>query len=437
MNIILEGPDAVGKTTLAEKLKNKYNMNIIHSTSKTRNDLNYHIDLLDYQNNTVFDRFHIGELVYPEIYNRSSCLSLDDFNLINKRIIDNQDVLVVFYTSDLSILKDRLIKRGELNYLDEIEQQNKLFSFYASVLSQYDYKYFYIMDISEENSYDMLDNWIDSIYNKTNINICYRNLCRDILEKGHLVETKTGSRGRSLELNNYQFTIDDIDTDFISLKTAKSSLVYIVGEYLWYHSSRNDLDFISKFSKFWTNISDDGVTSNSAYGYILQEKYGFDQIETIINLLEEDPTSRRAVLNINVPNIDVATTKDELCTIALIYFIRDNKLHSTTIMRSNDILFGLRNDLPYFIRLQKYIADSLGVECGSYTHFATSIHLYEKDMQIAKDVAYGNMETINDKIDFNLLNYHSKYLINYIDNKWVNKEKFEEVLRRLFIINDR
>ena len=229
----------------------------------------------------------------------------------------------------------------------------------------------------------------------------------------------------------------DIDTDFISLKTAKSSLTYIVGEYLWYHSSRNDLDFISKFSKFWTNISDDGVTSNSAYGYILQEKYGFDQIETIINLLEEDPTSRRAVLNINVPNINVATTKDELCTIALIYFIRDNKLHSTTIMRSNDVLFGLRNDLPYFIRLQKYIADSLGVEYGSYTHFATSIHLYEKDMQIAKDVAYGNMETINDKIDFNVLNNNSKYLIDYIDNKWVNKEKFEEVLRRLFVINDR
>ena len=45
MNIILEGPDAVGNTTLAEKLKNKYNMDIIHSTSKTRNDLNYHIDI--------------------------------------------------------------------------------------------------------------------------------------------------------------------------------------------------------------------------------------------------------------------------------------------------------------------------------------------------------------------------------------------------------
>ena len=437
MNIILEGPDAVGKTTLAEKLKNKYNMDIIHSTSKTRNDLNYHIDLLDYRTNTVFDRFHVGELVYPEIYHRNGQLNLTDFDIINNRIIDNQDILIIFYSSDLSILKNRLIERNELNYLDEIQQQNELFKFYSDILNQYNYKYFYSMDISENNSYDNLDRWIDSIFNKTNINICYRNLCRDILEKGHLVETKTGSRGRSIELNNYQFTIDDIDTDFVTLSTAKSSLVYIIGEYLWYNSSRNDLDFISKFSKFWSNISDDGITSNSAYGYILQKKHGFNQIDCIIDLLKKDPSSRRAVLNINVPNINVSSTKDELCTIALIYFIRDNKLHSTAIMRSNDILFGLRNDLPYFIRLQKYIADSLNIEYGSYTHFATSIHLYEKDIQIAKNVAYGNMETISDKIDFNLLNDHSKYLIDYIDNKWAGKDDFESVLRRLFIINDR
>lgn len=61
MNIILEGLDAAGKTTLAEKLKLKYGMDIIHSTASTRNDLAYHLDLLDYRSNTVFDRFYAGE----------------------------------------------------------------------------------------------------------------------------------------------------------------------------------------------------------------------------------------------------------------------------------------------------------------------------------------------------------------------------------------
>ena len=67
MNVILEGLDAAGKTTLAEKLRDKFGMSILHSTSKTRNDFHYHIDLLDYRTNTVFDRFHVGEYVYPVI----------------------------------------------------------------------------------------------------------------------------------------------------------------------------------------------------------------------------------------------------------------------------------------------------------------------------------------------------------------------------------
>lgn len=51
----------------------------------------------------------------------------------------------------------------------------------------------------------------------------------------------------------------------------------------------------------WNKLSDDGITANSAYGYILQKKHGFNQIEKIIELLKVDPYSRRAVMNINVP----------------------------------------------------------------------------------------------------------------------------------------
>ena len=43
MNVILEGLDAAGKTTLAEKLRDKFGMKILHSTAETRNDLYYHL----------------------------------------------------------------------------------------------------------------------------------------------------------------------------------------------------------------------------------------------------------------------------------------------------------------------------------------------------------------------------------------------------------
>lgn len=158
MNIILEGPDATGKSTLANKLIDKYNMQYSHFPSA---DLETHLNALD-STNTVFDRFHIGELVYPEIYNREPKFknSIDDANTIMNKIVHNGDLLIIFITSDISILKQRLIDRGEYEYLNEIEQQNLLFREYAWVFNAWEYEGYYIIDIAKENAYNELDNWI-------------------------------------------------------------------------------------------------------------------------------------------------------------------------------------------------------------------------------------------------------------------------------------
>lgn len=434
MNIILEGPDAVGKTTFAELLRDNYNMEIVHFPSATCQE---HLDAL-YKDNTIFDRFHIGELVYPEIYGREPKLDFDEANSkIMRAIVDNNDILIFYITSDLEILRQRLIERGEYNYLDEIEQQNELFKKYAHIFSAWEYENMYVIDIAQEGAYDRLTEWVKSRLGKTNINVAYKNVCRDLLEKGKLISGGATTRGDYYELTNYMFTIDDINNDVVNLKTRNISLNYITGELLWYWSGRNDLEFINHFSKFWNKISDDGVTSNSAYGYILQKKHGFNQIETIIDLLKQDPTSRRAVVNFNVPNKDVATTKDEICTVCLHFRIEDDKLNCTCVMRSNDVVFGLTYDLSFFILLQKYVALKLGVGFGSYTHIAFSMHVYERDWDLVNKIAYGNMRTIDESIDLMKLIFNNDLIVKYIthvDNEWESREKFNEMLREDGII---
>ena len=434
MNIILEGPDAVGKTTFAELLRDNYNMEIVHFPSATCQE---HLDAL-YKDNTIFDRFHIGELVYPEIYGREPKLDFDEANSkIMRAIVDNNDILIIYITSDLEILIQRLIERGEYNYLDEIEQQNELFKKYAYIFSAWEYENMYVIDIAQEGAYDRLTEWVKSRLGKTNINVAYKNVCRDLLEKGKLISGGATTRGDYYELTNYMFTIDDINNDVVNLKTRNISLNYITGELLWYWSGRNDLEFINHFSKFWNKISDDGVTSNSAYGYILQKKHGFNQIETIIDLLKQDPTSRRAVVNFNVPNKDVATTKDEICTVCLHFRIEDDKLNCTCVMRSNDVVFGLTYDLSFFILLQKYVALKLGVGFGSYTHIAFSMHVYERDWDLVNKIAYGNMRTIDESIDLMKLIFNNDLIVKYIthvDNEWESREKFNEMLREDGII---
>lgn len=433
MNIVLEGPDSCGKSTLAKHIVDKYNFEYNHFPS---NDYETHINAL-YKDNTVFDRFHIGELVYPEIYGRVPKLSFDEANKIMRSIVDNNDLFIIFITSNISILKDRLKERGEFNYLNEIDQQNELFKKYAWIFSTYEYKNFYVVDIAQENAYEKLYSWVESKIGETNINIAYKNVCKDLIEKGTLISGGKTTRGDYKELCNYSFTIDNIDNDVITLKTRDISYNYLVGEMLWYWSGRNDLAFINHFSKFWSKISDDNKTSNSAYGYILKFKYGFDQIESIIDLLKSDPSSRRAVINFNVPNMYVKTTKDEVCTIALSFMIRNNKLNCTAMMRSNDVIFGLSYDLSYFICLQKYIADRLGVNYGSYTHYAVSMHVYERDFDIINKIAYGDMRIKDEQLYLSSViksRQNIDMLMDKVDNSWVSKEDFNKLLKKKGII---
>lgn len=199
----------------------------------------------------------------------------------------------------------------------------------------------------------------------------YRQICFDLNEAPKVRGTK--------ELNNYEFTLTNLDNNVINIRNISKS--YLCGELLWYALGRNDVEFINKFAGLWGRISDDGVTSYSAYGDIVFRRHGFNQVEKIIQLLCADLESRRAVINFNVPNENVIKTKDEICTIALQFLIRDEKLNCTAIMRSNDVWYGLPYDTVFFTELTKYIAKRLNVAVGTYTHHVISLHVYERNYE--------------------------------------------------------
>lgn len=227
----------------------------------------------------------------------------------------------------------------------------------------------------------------------------YFRACRELLRAPKINNTR--------ELNNVMFRLTNINKNIISIRDLSPS--YLFGELLWYFNGLCDLEFISKFSSFWNHLSDDGFNCNSAYGYLMMHYHGFDQIEKIIELLQVDPLSRRAVINLNVPNENVIETKDEPCTIALQFLIRDDCLHCTTMMRSNDVWFGFPYDVAFFTELQKYIADRLNVNYGTYTHFVTSFHLYDRDYdKISSIVKYPNYKSIN--FNGKAFHEHKKFL---------------------------
>lgn len=124
-------------------------------------------------------------------------------------------------------------------------------------------------------------------------------------------------------------------------------------------------------------------------GGIFKGAYGIRagaQIDKIIELLKNDPETRQAVITLRDPYRDLfEKSKDVPCTIAMSFRIRNGKLNMTTHMRSNDLVWGFPYDVIQFCLLQMTIAEELGIENGTYTHHADSLHIYERHAKMMQE----------------------------------------------------
>lgn len=207
---------------------------------------------------------------------------------------------------------------------------------------------------------------------------------KSMAEKGEIAESRDGAV--VAEALNAVTVIDDPSRNIITSTDRKMPMRYAMGELLWYLSGSNKLKDIEVFSKAWERMSDDGRTVNSAYGQRIFERFGFNQFEYVEDALLENPMSRQAVIHIkDAEDYQMFPTKDVPCTICLQYFIRDGKLHATTYMRSNDLWTGFPYDVFSFTCFQIILAFKLGVDIGTYTHIAGSLHLYQRSLDEWKE----------------------------------------------------
>lgn len=223
-------------------------------------------------------------------------------------------------------------------------------------------------------------------------------------------EYETAPRGMKIRENLFtSFVITNPRDRLLYVPERKFPLDYVLAEILWYISANNRTDWISNYSSFWNNISDDGVTANSAYGarifveHDYHEAYdregirlSYTQWQYVKDELTRDRDSRRAVIHIRQPQDSALAVKDMPCTLSLQFFIRDEKLHLIVQMRSNDLILGTALDVPAFTFMQEMMAIELGVELGYYYHTSNSMHVYERHYKMCEDIL--NNERNNVKI---------------------------------------
>ena len=168
----------------------------------------------------------------------------------------------------------------------------------------------------------------------------------------------------------------------ISLSFEKNIFVSPVGEFFWYLSGSNNLDFIKYYISKYEDFSNDNITLNGAYGARLFDNGNISesQVHKIVKLLKSKNSTRQAVIQIfDRKDLDIEGNLDIPCTCTLQFFIRDKKLILFVTMRSNDVFVGLPHDIFCFTMLQELIAKELKLEIGHYNHFISSCHYYKDD----------------------------------------------------------
>ena len=186
------------------------------------------------------------------------------------------------------------------------------------------------------------------------------------------------------EVINAITVLENPTKNIMTNQVRKLSMRYAIGEMLWYLSGNPELKAIQNYTKAWDRMSDNGKTVNSNYGFLIKDAYGFDQYEYCKNVLRKDINSRQAIIHIKMPRDTIENpTKDLNCTVCLQFIVRDGKLYCTTYMRSNDLWLGFPYDVFQFTCIQIRMAMELGLDIGSYTHIAGSLHIYERDFKKA------------------------------------------------------
>jgi len=220
-----------------------------------------------------------------------------------------------------------------------------------------------------------------------NINEAQLFLIKSILSDGHEVKT----RGYlTKEIFPVMFAIENPYKRITTLKARKWNFAAALGELSWHFAKSNDVDFIASYLSNWRKFSEDNEhITGSCYGFKIFKKddKGISKWNNVINILNSDPGSRRAVINLIDDSEQINTDKPDIsCTISFQFLIRNNKLDIIVNMRSNDIIWGLPYDFFLFSYFQELMAVELGIPLGRYFHIAGSMHIYERHFKLGQEI---------------------------------------------------
>lgn len=239
----------------------------------------------------------------------------------------------------------------------------------------------------------------------------YLNVLKDIMENGTRRNNRTGTDTISKFGVRMEF---DISNKIPAFTTKKVFWKKVIGELLWFVSGKTDIQSLHKDNiHFWDdNGSRDFLDKRGlshynegdlgpVYGFQWRhwgEEYngsnkeykGIDQLNEIINLIKNDPYSRRMILSAwNVSQLEEMALPP--CHLLCQFYVRFDKnnnkfLDCQLYQRSGDLFLGVPFNILSYSTLIYMICNIIGdISPGKFIHTIGDAHIYVNHIDQVKE----------------------------------------------------
>ena len=216
------------------------------------------------------------------------------------------------------------------------------------------------------------------------------------LELGEIVEHPSDGERDTVEVLSASFRVRPGTQHWDSERTlfGAPNDDYIRREIAWYESGSLDVnDLEAPVPEIWRRVATPDGIVNSNYGWCIYSDENGRQFEMAARALEFDESSRQATMIYQRPSMhaewDRGGKHDFICTNAVHVFVRKRRLHYVVSMRSNDAVFGYRNDVAWHEHVQRKMLTRLqgvypDLRQGAIYWNAASLHVYRRHFDLVK-----------------------------------------------------
>ncbi|MCA9459657.1 MAG: thymidylate synthase [Nanoarchaeota archaeon] len=255
----------------------------------------------------------------------------------------------------------------------------------------------------------------------------YLDLLQELMDKGAVKDDRTGVGTISKFGHQLRFNLSE---GFPLLTTKRVYIRAIIHELLWFLTGntnikglvRNDVKIwnewafqgylegigldkeLERYSDEWTEklnwfveqmkIDDEFADKWGELGPIYGKQWrdfgGVDQIQQVINMIKNDPTSRRIIVSgWNVPEIERLIHDHNRapppCHTLFQFMVIDGKLSCQLYQRSADVFLGVPFNIASYALLTMMVAHVCGLELGEFIHTFGDVHIYKNHIEQVKE----------------------------------------------------